>query len=122
MQSDMMVLSKASVVCAICLEFPKSTIECVCCCSLFCLECVYQWFDKSRSYSCPLKCQFGSLRQVQGALKIILNSMSPDESMMDIVKEQTNWKEVLKNRDKMWVGLVQNWLISASKSVKITRN
>ena len=119
MQNTIICLNKESMICTICLEIPRNPIECIQCCQLFCIECIYAWYDKSNNYYCPYRCEFGSLRKVQGALEKIIKSAlqnnpnldrsNHSEEDMDIIKEHsTDLKLMMQNRDKIWIEAVKN--------------
>jgi Zinc finger, C3HC4 type (RING finger) len=128
MEIDSVSVPKDLLICSICFEVPKYPIECVQCSQLFCLICIYEWFNKSQNYYCPLRCDFGSLRQTQGALKRIIDSLTSTDTNiqhnknctqdMDIVKETTiDWGPILRKRNKMWIKAAENWLLNVYKPI-----
>lgn len=96
---------KEILCCSICLEFPRNTVECTECSNIFCLECIYEWYDRSHNYCCPHRCDFGSIRKVQGFLKRLLTCLnesiwqkSPDT--MDIVPEKSiDWESLISKQE-----------------------
>jgi hypothetical protein len=96
---------KEILCCSICLEFPKNPVECTECSNLFCLECIYEWFDRSHNYFCPHRCEFGSIRAVQGFLRRLINCSCQPESerspdTMDIVNEKSvDWQYLISKQD-----------------------
>lgn len=124
---ELVYTPKAAIVCSICLEVPTNPVECIGCCQIYCKECIYEWFKRSENYICPLRCEFGSVRPVQGALKRFLActvdpTVSIDYSIddnegshMEIVKEKDiDWKN-LTEREDFWVAVAKNWFRTAYK-------
>ena len=104
---------KDMLCCGICLEIPKHAVECLSCSSLFCVECIYEWFDRSHIYHCPLRCEFGSIRSVQGLLKLIIQNINKAENVspecMDIIKEKkVDWQSLINSQNKVWILSINN--------------
>ena len=111
--------ARDSIICRICFEIPIDPIECIQCCQLFCMSCIYTWYNKSSTYLCPLRCQFGSLKPIQGAFKLffqIFTQQENNDDMMKIVNDRIiNWEKALKNRDKVLIEIALNWLRNVHK-------
>lgn len=102
------------IYCSICFEIPKQAVECLSCSSLFCVECIYEWFDRSHIYYCPLRCEFGSIKPVQGLLKRIIQNLNEADTAspesMDIIKEKkVDWQSLISNQNKVLVLNIKNY-------------
>ena len=109
-------LPKDAAICGICLEFPHDPVECVQCSQLFCHNCIQVWFEKSSKFSCPIRCEFGSLKKVRGTLKSIMDKLEmlnfeKQENCMDIEREKNiDWRHVLLKRDKAAIETIKQFL------------